>query len=265
MRLPRWTLLLLLLAWGGPWLWPVDPLVQHLGTPFSPPDPSHPLGLDAIGRDLLARLLEGVRRSVSIAGAATVLSLLLGCLLGFAAGWRRGLTDLAIRWHIDLFLTLPLLLVAMFVATALPAGQASHAVTLVLLLGLVSWMGTARLVRAHTLQCLASPWFQQARAHGVPMSRLVVRWVLPPLGAVLGTQAWLVFLRCILTEATLSYFGLGPPVPHPSWGALIAEGREVSLSAPWQFWVPVVCLVLFMGSLSHAGPPESGSPARKAR
>ncbi len=235
-----------LAALGAPWLAGRDPLAQNLALRLRPPaliDPhsAYPLGSDELGRDLWSRLLFGARTSLLIALASTTLATTLGVVLGMAAGYRGGLTDVLLaRWS-DIQQAIPYLILAVAVVAVL----GSSPLVLVLVLGLTSWITFFRVVRAQTLSLRESDFVLAARACGATTARILGRHILPNLAATIAVLATVLATNIIVFEAALGFLGLGVPPPAPSWGALIAEGREYLDSAWWLSVVPGGALGLF--------------------
>lgn len=191
------------------------------------------LGSDALGRDVAARLTAAGRVSLAVGFLALLLSLLLGSALGLVAGLGPGWADRALMALVDAALAVPLL----FLLLAVSAFLRPQTATVVLLLGLTSWMGVARLVRGQTLQARQQPWFLAAKALGVKPLPLALQHLLPHLATPLAQDATLRLGDLILLEAALSFLGFGVPPPMPSWGNMAAEGFEVWRLA---WWVPLL-------------------------
>jgi len=232
----------------APLLAPADPLAQgeilrtRFLAPFTtgPDQVTHWLGTDRLGRDLLSRLLYGARISLLVGFAAVAVSLLLGGAIGFTAAAAGGVTERALMALTDAALMFPrivllLALVALF--------QPSLALV-VLVLGATGWMGIARLARAEAKAILARPYVDAARAGGVGTGRLVRHHVIPNALTPLLIAAALGVGNAITLEAGLSFLGLGIPAPAPSWGNLIASGRDALVNAPWIATFPGLAIVL---------------------
>lgn len=232
----------------GPWL-AGDPLAIDLGARLAPPSPGHPLGCDALGRDVLARLLSGARISIVVATAVVSISLGIGVLLGAAAGWIGGWTDEAIGRLIDVLLAFPGLLLAIALAAILGPTLPN----VVLALSILGWTGYARLTRGQVELLRGREFVDAARALGVPSARIVVRHVLPLVAPLLLVQATFGLSAAILAEASLSFLGLGAPPPTPSWGAMLDEGRTFMLVAPHLVIAPGAALAAAVTCLQLVG------------
>jgi peptide/nickel transport system permease protein len=231
-----------------PMLAPADPLRigEVLGTRLLPPLATGPdghfhlLGTDRFGRDLFARMMLAGRISLLVGIVGSVLSGLVGVAVGAIAGWAGGATDRAAMAIADALLSVPRLILLLVAAALWTPG----ATMVVIVLVATGWMGVARLVRAEVLGARALPYVDAARALGASPLRLLARHVLPnALGpAVVATT--LGVGNAILLESGLSFLGLGIQPPAPSWGNMIAGGRELIVTAPWVALAPGLALVL---------------------
>jgi peptide/nickel transport system permease protein len=258
----------------GPWLAPGDPTAigDVLGTRLVPPlgrDATgtwHLLGTDAFGRDVLARLWLAARVSLGIGVAGALLAGALGIALGAIAAWRGGLVDRALSALGDALLALPRLVLLLVVAALWGPGLG----VVIGVLALTGWMSVMRLVRADVLGVRVLPYVEGARALGVPDRRVLWRHVLPN---ALGSATVAITLgvgNAILLESGLSFLGLGVQPPAPSWGNMIAGGREWLLVAPWIALAPGVLLIatvvactLLGDVLSARRAGRSASPSRE--
>lgn len=245
--------LLALLALAAPLLFPRDPLAivaAPLLHPFT--DWAAPLGTDRLGRDLLAGLVHGGRTTLVIALAAAVMSLVFGAIVGTLAGFLGGLVDDVLMRLTDAFQIVPSFLLALaFVSIA---GPSLAIVTLAIALG--AWTGPARLVRAEILSIRERDHVVAARAIGMHPLAIAFREVLPQALPPLFALAAIIVAGAILTEAALSFLGLGDP-NRVTWGAMIAEGRNVLRSAPWLSIAPGLALVITVLAVYLAGEGAS--------
>ncbi len=215
-------------AIAGPLFVAADPYSPHLEDRLRPPRQAHVFGQDAIGRDVLARLLHGGRISLAVGAATVLLSCTAGLALGAVAGYAGGWIDEALARVIDVLLAFPGLLLAIALAAVLgPSLQ-----NVVVALSLLGWTGYARLVRTEILALRRREFVQAAEALGARPAGIVVRHLLPLAAPTLLVQATFGMAGAIVAEASLSFLGLGAPAPLPSWGAMIAEGRPFLLVAP---------------------------------
>jgi oligopeptide transport system permease protein len=244
--------LLVLLALLGPHLspWAFDSLDwQHLAQAPSV-SASHWLGTDRLGRDLWVRTLYGLRLSLLISLLASAVSLAIGLGWGAIAGFAGGRVDEWMMRFVDVLYALPYLFVVIILSTLFARGSLS---VLLIALGAVGWLTTARIVRAQTLALKRRAFIDAARVAGVAPAGILRRHILPNvLGPVL-VYATLIVPNMILAESFLSFLGLGVQEPHASLGNLIFGGAEEMESAPWMLLVPAVVLVLLLLCLNLLG------------
>jgi peptide/nickel transport system permease protein len=253
LRKSAWLFLVLVaLASLGAGFWaPADYATQFREAPNSPPSHQHLLGTDEVGRDRFSRVLYGTRVSLLMAPAAALLSTLLAALVGGVAGYLGGWWERAAMAVTDLFLSMPWLFLLLAVRAMLPlnvAPIASVAVTF-LLLGLLGWAASARVLCAGARGLRDSDFVLQARASGLRGLRLLAVHVMPNLKPVLLAQFWISIPVFIISEANLGILGLGVAEPLPSWGSLLRE-LESFTSFGFEAWklVPLVLLVLVVSS-----------------
>lgn len=248
---------LMLLAVAGPLLLTVldlDPDRQELAGRLAPPVWSggaweHPLGTNALGEDLLARVVAGARISLLVGVLATVLAGTVGTLLGAVAGIAGGWVERGITYLTDVQLAIPFVVVAIAVTAAL--GQSLRNVVVVLVL--TGWVGYARIVRLQTLALREAPYFEAARVVGVGPARLLGRHLLPNLAGPVIVVASQQVAALILYEAALSYLGLGVPGDTITWGGMVAAGRDQLLTDPWVATIPGVAIALAVLGFNLAG------------
>jgi len=258
-----WLLLsLITLAALGAGVWaPADYATQFREMPNSPPSHQHLLGTDELGRDRFSRVLYGTRVSLLMAPAAALLSTLLATLVGGIAGYLGGWWERAAMGVADLFLSMPWLFLLLAVRAMLPLNVApitSVAVTF-LLLGLLGWAASARVLCASARDLRNSDFVLQARASGVRGLRLLAIHVVPNLKPVLLAQFWISIPIFIISEANLGILGLGVAEPLPSWGSLLRE-LESFTSFGFEAWkvVPLVLLVLVVSSFQIVLSADEG-------
>lgn len=225
---------LVVVAVLAPLLAPADPYRGALTDSLRPPSTTHLLGTDAQGRDLLSRTLYGARISLVVGLASQSIALALGVLLGLVAGYYGRWVDALVMRAADVTLAFPSLLLLIAIAAAV---EPSLPVIFVVI-GVVGWAGMARLVRGQVLVVRALEYVAAARALGASDARVLARHVLPNVVAPVVVAATLGVGGAIMAEAALSFVGLGAPPPVPSWGAMVAEGRELLRVAPWVSIVP---------------------------
>lgn len=223
------ALLVLASAALAPLLTPFDPIRPDYRARFAPPGPSHPLGTDGLGRDVLARSLAGGRLSLGIALSATALAAALGIALGLAAAGAGGVTDTVLTRAFDALLAFPGFLLVLLVVSALGGG----AVQTVLAMGVAGAPLYFRLTRAFTRSELRSEYVLAGVALGATRRRLLWRHALPNVVGSLAVQAASTAATFLLVEASLSYLGLGVPLPTPSWGNVLQDARAFLTRQPW--------------------------------
>lgn len=214
----------------APWLAPFDPAVLDVDSILLPPlTNGHILGTDALGRDVLSRMLWGGRISLWVGFVAVGLSVSIGLVLGLIAGYNGGLTDEIVMRGVDVMLCFP----SFFLILAVIAFLEPSLFNIMVVIGLTSWMGVARLVRAETLTLKRRDYVQAARVAGAGPLRILFIHILPNALAPVLVSATLGVAGAILVESSLSFLGLGVQPPTPSWGNMLMEGKEVLEIAPW--------------------------------
>ena len=237
---------------------PLDPYAIDLNRVLQPPGPHHWAGTDENGRDVLARLLVGGRGTLGIAGAATVLALLLGTVIGGVAGYRGGILDAVLMRGVDLALAFPSLFAILLVAAVLPPGP----LLLIGLIGATGWMPTARLVRARVQGLLGAGYVEAARALGTPAICIITRHLVPNVRDLVIVSGLVQLSRAILAEATISFLGFGVQPPTPTWGNLLIGAQNYVYTAPWLALAPGVTITGALLAVSLLGVNPGASPAR---
>jgi oligopeptide transport system permease protein len=246
---------------------------QHPERALEGPGAEHWLGTDALGRDLLARLASGARVSLLVAVGSTALAVAIGLFYGALSGWVGGRVDGAMMRAVDVLYALPDVLVLVLfteVLEALLAGAPElhrRLVALVLALGLVGWVGVARLVRGLVLQAREEPWVEAARAAGASGARVLLRHVLPNVSGPILVTAALRIPAAILVESTVSFIGLGVQPPFASWGVLAADGFAALRSHPHLILFPSLAILVVLTGFHLLGEAlrEALDPRRVAR
>jgi len=233
----------------GPWLVPYDPSAQELALRLEGPSRLHWLGLDELGRDILARVMSGARISLFVGLVVVSVSASIGAAMGALAGYYGGIIDEAISRVIDILLAFPGLLLAI----ALVAVLGPSLTNVVIALSLIGWVGYARVARAQVLQAREFEYVVAARAIGAATPRILIRHVLPAALPALIVQATLGMGGAILSEAALSFLGLGVQPPTPSWGAMLNYGRVHLLDAPHLTVFPGLAIAIVVLGLNLLG------------
>ena len=258
------ALTLLFLGVFGPMIAPYDYSAQDLkavfaggGGPLPPGHPTHILGTDQLGRDLLSRLLDGARISVSVAFVVQLVILLIGVPIGALAGWFGGRLDNILMRFTDMIYAFPDLLFIILLSVAFREtvfGRALDGLLMVFVaIGITSWVTVARLVRGQMLSLKETEFVEAARAIGVTDRRIVTRHLLPNgIGPVI-VAVTLGIPGAILAEATLAYIGVGVQPPRASWGSLIAEGQKYIRSEPHLVLFPAIFIALALIGFTFLG------------
>ena len=233
----------------GPWLVPYDPSAQELALRLEGPSRLQWLGLDELGRDILARVMSGARISLLVGLVVVSVSVSIGAAMGAIAGYYGGIIDEAISRVIDILLAFPGLLLAI----ALVAVLGPSLTNVVIALSLIGWVGYARVARAQVLQAREFEYVVAARAIGAATPRILIRHVLPAALPALTVQATLGMGGAILSEAALSFLGLGVQPPTPSWGAMLNYGRVHVLDAPHLTVFPGLAIAIVVLGLNLLG------------
>jgi len=248
------------MALFAPLLAPYDPLSQDLYNRLMPPSLDHPFGTDDFGRDILSRVIYGSRISLRIGVVAVVIALVLGTTIGLVAGYWGGVLDQLLMRLMDLLLAFPSILLAIGIVAILGPGLENA----MLAIGLVAVPQYARLVRASALSVREMDYVQASRALGAGHMRILLVAILPNCLAPLIVQATLGLATAILDAAGLSFLGLGAQPPMPEWGAMLSNGRELIVRAPWVLTFPGVAIFftvlafnLFGDGLRDALDPKS--------
>lgn len=241
--------LITLMALSAGALFPGDPL-DMVGAPFVRPftDAAHPLGTDMLGRDLAAGIFHGARASLVVALVATAIAVALGVLGGVIGGYHGGWIDAVLMRVTEFFQTVPSFLFALAIVAVLQP-TLTH---IALAIGITSWPGLARLVRAEVLKLRHSEMVQAAVALGASDARIVFREILPNVLTPVLVSSSLMVATAILTESSLAFLGLGDP-NVASWGNLVGAGREVLRTDWYVATVPGIAIVLTVLGLNLLG------------
>lgn len=236
-------------AVAGPVLSPYDPSSQELARRLEGPSTTHPLGLDELGRDILARLLAGARISLMVGIAVVGVSSVVGMLFGSIAGYFGGRVDDVISRVVDVLMAFPGILLAI----ALVAVLGPSLTNVVLALSVIGWVGYARLVRGQALRAREFEFVQAARALGAGPARIVLRHILPTAYPAVVVQATIGMAGAIIAEASLSFLGLGVQPPTPSWGTMLDAGRSHLFDAPHLTIFPGLAIALLVLGFNFLG------------
>jgi ABC-type dipeptide/oligopeptide/nickel transport system permease subunit len=237
------------MALFAPALAPYDPLAQGVGPANQGPTWAHWAGTDSFGRDMLSRIIYGARIALAVGIVSVVIALVIGVALGLAAGYYGGWADVVIMRVMDGLFAFPIIILAIAMMAVMGFGVKN--VIIAVAVGFIAPF--ARVTRADVLAVKEEPYIEAARLGGVSSLAIIVRHVLPNVTAPIIVQAALRVSGAIITEAGLSFLGLGPPPPTPVWGSMIAEGRNFIVMAPHISTIPGVALMVTIVGLNLLG------------
>ncbi len=242
----------LLMAVFGPLFLPYDPLEFGSGSDvFAAPSLEHPLGLDDMGRDVMRALISGSRVSLLVGVLATVISMMLGTVIGIVSGYFGGKTDMLLMRFTDIFLVLPWLPLMLVIAAIL----GSNIWNIIFVIGLTSWSGTARVVRAQTLTVKENQYVERAKAIGAGHLHIMFKHIMPNVFPLVFANTILIAAVAIISETTLSFLGMGDTL-RPSWGMMLHFAFESGASSAGAFWFlipPGICVILVVLSFTFLG------------
>jgi oligopeptide transport system permease protein len=226
-----------------------DPTFQFPASSYAPPSPTHWLGHDQVGRDVLSRLVHGARVSLSVALFAQAIILLVGLTIGGLAGYFGGRIDNWLMRFTDVFYAFPDLLFVIIITAALGASLTN----IFLAIGLVNWTDLARLVRGQLLTLRERDFVSAARSLGAPAPRIILQHLLPNAAGPIIVRLTYGIPQAIFTEAVLSFIGLGVRPPQASWGTMIQQGAQAIFSAPHLVLFPGILIALTMLAFNFLG------------
>ncbi|KNX43159.1 Glutathione transport system permease protein GsiD [Roseovarius tolerans] len=252
-------LFIILAVFLGPYIWPYDATYIDIRSRNQGPTLAHPFGTDQLGRDTLARMLEGGRTSIAVGLTAMLLALVLGSLIGVLAGFFRRLDGPLMRFT-DLFLSLPLLplllvMVLLFreALNGMFGPEMGIFILIVVAIGVTSWMPTARIVRGDVLALKEREFILAARSIGTTNFNLITRHILPNVMSPIMVSATLGIANAIITESALSFLGLGFPPDFPTWGRLLNDATQYLQDYPERVFWPGLAISLTVLSINYMG------------
>ncbi|MDD2358093.1 MAG: ABC transporter permease [Thiovulaceae bacterium] len=235
----------MLFSFIGSLFYSVSPTALHVSAILSAPSSTYLLGTDRLGRDLLARLIEGGQVSLLIGILSAFLSTFIGLIVGATAGYFKGRTDKSFVLIVDLFLTFP----TFFLLLALVSYVNASVWVLVLIISLTGWMTTARLVRSESYSIGAQPFIKILRIANVSKAKIILKYYVPLLAPIFFVSFTFGVGGAILSESALSFLGLGIVAPQMSWGSIMSDGKEVIQIAWWVSFFPGLLIFLITFSL----------------
>jgi len=242
-------LIIFLVAGFASFMAPYDPGKTDVSLKLRAPSPQHVLGTDQLGRDVLSRMLYGSRISLSVGFVAVAISILIGILVGALAGYYGGWTDSLLMRFVDIMICFP----SFFLILTVVALLGPSLVKVMFVIGITSWMGTSRFVRAEFLSLRERDFVQAAKALGVKDLRIIYRHILPNALAPVFVTATPDVATAILVEAGLSFLGFGAQPPAPSWGNILTEGRTYIFDAWWLTIFPGFAILITVLSFNLLG------------
>ncbi|MCB0153348.1 MAG: ABC transporter permease [Anaerolineae bacterium] len=242
------VLFLIGLTLFGPWLAPYDYAEQNVRNSLQSPSAAHWFGTDQWGRDIFSRVIIGTRISLSVGVVAVMILITVGVLVGALAGYYHRLDGPLMRF-VDILMSIP----GLFLLLTIVALFGPSLLNTMLIIGLTSWMGTARLVRGQFLSLREKEFIEAARCIGVPDSQIIIRHLLANTLAVIIVQATLFMAQAILIESSLSYLGLGAQPPTPSWGSMLSQGRDYMRQGWWGTVFPGLAIFVTVMAFNFLG------------
>ena len=243
------VVMLILFAIAAPVIAPRGPTTMSVSNRLAPPSRHLLMGGDEIGRDVWARVVYGARISLSVSLVTVAIALPIGTLLGVAAGFFRGHIDVVAMRAMDMLLAFPPLLLALFVTAMLGPSLRNAMIAM----GIVSTPGFARVARGSTLSIRELDFIEAAAAVGASPARIIWTHILPNIAPMIIVQSTLTMAWAILTEAALSFLGLGVQPPMPSWGGMLSQSRSYMEIAPWTAFFPGLAIVISVLGFSLFG------------
>ncbi len=228
---------------------PYDPGKTGVSLKLDAPSINHFLGTDQLGRDVFSRMLYGSRVSLSVGFVAVAISIFIGILVGAVAGYYGGWIDAVLMRFVDIMLCFP----SFFLILTVVAVLGPSLLNVMIVIGITSWMGTSRFVRAEFLSLRERDFAQAAKALGVSDRRIIFRHILPNALAPVFVTATLDVATAILVEAGLSFLGFGVQPPAPSWGNILTEGRTYIFDAWWLTVFPGLAILITVLSFNLLG------------
>jgi peptide/nickel transport system permease protein len=242
-------LFVIISALFAPYISPYNPDKIDVNAILQPPNPAHLLGTDQLGRDILSRLIYGGRISIEVGFIAVSLSLFIGIFMGAYAGYYGGITDSILMRFVDIMLTFP----SFFLILAISAILKPSIINIMIIIGLTSWMGIARIIRAEFTQNREKDYVLAAKAAGAPDSYIMFFEILPNTIAPILVSATLGVAGAILIQASLAFLGIGIMPPTASWGGMLSRGKTYIMVAWWLTLFPGIAILFTVLSFNLIG------------
>ncbi|HZZ64076.1 MAG TPA: ABC transporter permease [Candidatus Baltobacteraceae bacterium] len=245
-----WVLAIVLACWLLPMMLRLQPDATDVAHAYAAPGGPHALGTDGLGRDELARLLVGGRITLSVGAIAALVAMLIGTSYGAVSGYYGGWLDTLLMRIVDVFLSVPTLFLLLLLASMFHGSI----VTLMIVIGVTSWLGPARLVRGEVLTLKERLYVEAARSVGAGDRRIIFRHIVPNAAGTIITTTTFMIATAMLAETALSYLGIGVRAPTPSWGNLLSSAQSDIFAGAWWLILPpglailtTVCAFNFLG------------------
>ncbi len=242
-------LLIIAAAIFAPFIAPYNPDKINVNAILQPPSFSHWLGTDQLGRDVFSRLIYGSRISIEVGFIAVSISLFIGVIIGAFAGYYSGLIDSLLMRFVDIMLTFP----SFFLILAISAILKPSIINIMIIIGLTSWMGVARIVRAEFIQNRQKDYVLAAKASGASDLYIIFSEILPNCIAPILVSATLGIAGAILIQASLAFLGIGIMPPTPSWGGMLSRGKTYIMIAWWLTLFPGIAILMTVLSFNLMG------------
>lgn len=243
------VLTLILVAIFAPWIAPYDPTEPNLTNSLAPPSKEHPFGTDRVGRDVFSRVIYGSRIALTVGVLIVAVQAMIGVPLGLLAGYYGGTIDSVIMRIVDILLSIPSLVLALAIASALGPGLYN----VIIAFGVIGWTRFARLVRAEVLSIREKEYIEAAKATGERDVAILIKHILPNVMPTIIVIATLTMPSALILASALSFLGLGAQPPTPEWGAILAEGRVYLRQAPWISTFPGLAIMFTVLGLNFLG------------
>jgi len=229
-----WVLAAVLACWIVPAALHLNPYAVDVAHAYAAPQARHPLGTDGLGRDELTRLLAGGRITLSVGAIAALVAMLIGTVYGAISGYYGGSIDTLLMRVVDVFLSIPTLFLLLFLASMFHG----NVLTLMIVIGVTSWLGPARLVRGEVLTLKERLYVEAARSVGAGDRRIIFRHVVPNAAGTIITASTFMIATAMLSETALSYLGIGIRAPMPSWGNMLSSAQSDIFAGAWWLILP---------------------------